>query len=146
ASNTRLSLTMHENGRYYVSRPLQEALEFLSRQGTADDVVLSTPDTAGLVAMVAGKAAVWGHWAQSVDSRETELWFGRLLAPGDPRGNARLLWEKVDYVVAEGSLKREIESGRLRWLKASARRIYSNPDADVYARPEQPAPPESGPS
>ncbi len=135
ASNTRLSLTMHENGRYYASRPLLEALEFLARRGSPDDVVLSTPDTSGLVAIVAGKAAVWGHWAQSVDSRETELWFERLRAPGDTAAKARLLWEKADYVVADGRLKREIDGGRLSWLKASAARIYSNPDVDLYARP-----------
>lgn len=137
ASNTRLSLGMRENGRYYASRPLMEALEFLARQGSSDAVVLSTPDTSGLVAMVSGKAAVWGHWAQSVDSSETERWFGRLLAPGAPAPKAELLWDKADYVVADGGLKREIDSGRLRWLKASARRIYSNPEADVYARPER---------
>lgn len=131
--NTRLSLSVHEGSRYYAPEPVMAALEFLSRQGTPDQVVLSSSDAGGLVAMVAGKTAVWGHWAQSVDFRENELWFERLVTPGDPRAKAGLLWGKADYVFAEGDLKREIDAGRLRWLKGEARLLYSNPDASIYA-------------
>ncbi|UPT74402.1 MAG: hypothetical protein M0D55_01240 [Elusimicrobiota bacterium] len=136
-SNTRLSLGIRENGRYYASRDLLEALEDLARRGSPDEAVLSTRETAGLVAMTTGKAAVWGHWAQSVDAADTDRWFAALLAPGDPKEKSRRLWEKADYVVAEGDLKREIDSerGRLRWLKASARLLYSNAGASVYGRP-----------
>lgn len=140
ATNTRLSLSLHRNGRYYVSRALLDALEFLAREGSTDDVVLSNPDSAGLVAMTTGKSAVWGHWAQSVDAAESEKWFSELLAPGDAKAKERALWEKADYVVADGALKREIDAGRLRWLKASARPLYSNAEAAVYARPARRGP------
>lgn len=144
ADNTRLSLRLHRNGRYYVSKPLLEALEFLARDGDTEDVVLSSPDDAGLVAMITGKSAVWGHWAQSVDAEDSRRWYESLLAPGDERAKARSLWNKVEYVVAAGQLKREIEApnGRLRWLKASGRLVYANAEASVFVRP----PPGRGPS
>ncbi len=140
AYNSRLSLSLRENGRYYAPAPVMEALEFLSRQGTADEVVLCRPDMGGLVAMTAGKAAVWGHWAQSVDSRETQRWFDDLLSSRDPAARAASLWKKVDYVFVDGPLKREVDEGRLRWLKASGRRLFENSDAAVYAGPRLRAP------
>ncbi len=131
--NTALSLSLRESGRYYVPATVMDALEFLSRQGKPDEVVFCAPETGGLVAMAAGKSVVWGHWAQSVDQDEARSWLERLRSAADPRERERLLWEKADYVFAEGRLKRDIDAGGLAWIKGSSRRVYSNPDADVYA-------------
>lgn len=135
--NTWLSLSAYESGQYYAPQTVMEALEFLSREGSPDQVVLSTPDAGGLVATVAGKTAVWGHWAQSVDFDENQRWFDGLLAPGEPRAKARLLWERADYVFADGALKRDIDEGGLGWLKGEARLLYANRDASVYGRPQR---------
>lgn len=135
AYNTRLSLSLRESGRYYVSERVQEGLDALAKLGGTEQVVFCAVETGGLVAMSTGKTVVWGHWAQSVDYEETRAWADALLAAGDPKAKAASLWGRVDYVFAEGRLKEEVDSGRLRWLKGASRTAYAGPEADVYVRP-----------
>ncbi len=126
-------LTLSERGEsYFVPRPMMGALEFLRDRGTPDEAVFSSPETGGLVPAVAGKTAIWGHWAQSVDDAETRSWYGGLMAPGNAPVKARRLWAKTDYVLAVGVLKRRVDGGNLSWLKGEGTLLFSRPGVDVY--------------
>ena len=135
AGDARAILASDERADYYVPRPMMDALEFLRARGTPDDVVLSSPATGGLVPAVSGKTAMFGHWAQSVDSEGVRRWIGKLMAPGDPAEKAGRFWSKVDYVLADGELKRTVDGGGLSWIKSEGTLLFSRPGVDVYGPP-----------
>lgn len=130
-------------GYYYVSRDVMAGLHFLKTKTKPGDVVFARIETSRLIPGLAGNTVVWGHWAQSVDLAQRQNWITNLFHPhadwADP-DRAREFWStNIQYLFADGPLKRSVEQGRYRWqvILNDADQVFSNRSVVIYKHQEK---------
>jgi hypothetical protein len=126
------------DGYYYVSRDVMNGLHFLKTETKPSDVVFARVETSRLIPGLAGNTVVWGHWAQSVDLVQRQHWITNLFNPHadwtDPN-RAREFWStNIQYLFADGPLKRSVEQGRYRWqvILSDADMVFTNRSVVIY--------------
>jgi hypothetical protein len=96
-----------------------DGLHFLAIQTKPRDVVFASVETSRLIPGLAGNTVVWGHWAQSVDLAERQIWITNLFnahAVWTDPNRAREFWgTNIQYIFADDPLKQSVEQGRYRW-------------------------------
>jgi len=129
------------DGYYYVSGDVMDGLRFLKTGTKPRDVVFASVETSRLIPGLAGNTVVWGHWAQSVDLAERQIWITNLFNPRavwtDPN-RAREFWgTNIQYIFADGLLKQSVEQGRYRWqaILNESDVVFTNRSVAIYRRP-----------
>jgi hypothetical protein len=125
-------------GYFYVSNDVMDGLHFLKTGTKSSDVVFARIESSRLVPGLAGNTVVWGHWAQSVDLPERQIWITDLFNPHADWTNpsrSREFWStNVQYLFADGPLKQSVEQGRYRWqvILNDADLVFTNRSVVVY--------------
>lgn len=96
----------NEDGVYYISNSLREAMKFLERESSPADLVFAAESTSTLVPAYAGNTVVWGHWAMSVDLKERLAWKERVFGMGATEAAGRELARAgAKYILVDDAFK-----------------------------------------
>ena len=126
------------DGCYYISSDVMDGMHFLKTQTKPSDVVFATVETSRLIPGLAGNTVVWGHWAQSVDLAERQIWVTNLFNAHadwtDPARGREFWGTNIQYIFADGSLKQFLEQGRSRWqvILNEADVVFTNRSVAIY--------------
>ncbi len=126
------------DGSFYISGDVMDGLHFLKTQTKPRDVVFATVETSRMVPGLAGNTVVWGHWAQSVDLAERQIWITNLFnahADWSDPARARKFWgTDIQYIFADGSLKQSLDQGRRRWqvILNESDVVFTNRSVAIY--------------
>jgi hypothetical protein len=126
------------DGCFYISSDVMDGLHFLETGTKPSDVVFATVETSRLIPGLAGDTVVWGHWAQSVDLAERQIWITNLFnahADWTDLNRGREFWgTNIQYIFADGPLKQSIEQGRRRWqvILNESDVVFTNRSVAIY--------------
>ena len=126
------------DGYYYVSDDVGNGLQFLKNQTKPSDVVFATVETSRLIPGLAGNTVVWGHWAQSVNLTERQIWITNLFnahADWADTNRAREFWgTDIQYIFADGKFKQSLEQGPRQWrvILGDTDAVFTNRQVTIY--------------
>ena len=126
------------DGSFYFSHDVMDGLRFLKTQTKPRDVVFASVETSRLIPGLAGNTVVWGHWAQSVDLAERQIWITNLFnarAVWTDPARARKFWgTNIQYIFADGPLKQSLEQGRRQWqvILNESDVVFTNRSVAIY--------------
>ncbi len=130
----------NQEGAYFLSDDMFEALKILRDRTRPDEVVFALPLTSRLIPALSGNTVVWGHWAMSVDSKERQAAFANTIGVGSSlsdEARASEFWGSgIQVIFADGELKQYIEEHPFIWgaILRDARKIFENQSVVIYER------------
>ncbi|HEY2990460.1 MAG TPA: hypothetical protein VGL11_22280, partial [Candidatus Binatia bacterium] len=96
----------NDEGAYYASNSLWDAMSFLRRESNPADLVFAAGSTSTLVPAFAGNTVLWGHWAMSVDLEQTLRWQDAVFGRGATEEAGReLLKAGMKYVLVDDAFR-----------------------------------------
>ena len=118
-----------EPSAYFLSGELAQALATLKARSDPADRVLAHPSIAVQIPGRTGNPVLVGHWAQSVDSQETQRWLGFLFSQApevrDAERRAALHERRVRYVLVEPKMRRDWFRGATpEWLEGDFEVVF----------------------
>ena len=140
--NQAAQVQANEDGAYFLSDAMLQALNVLRDKTRPEQVVLATPQTSRIIPGYAGNTVVWGHWAMSVDFQEQQAKFSRIFEGrselADEAKAAEFWGEQINYFFADGKFKESMEQSPFLWklILKGARKIFENDEVVIYERPE----------
>ena len=122
-----------DTGDYYLPEQLAQVFEALRSRSDPQDRVLAHPSIAVQIPGRTGNTVLLGHWAQSVDARDTRRWLGFLFAPLPDEPAARAVAERraslaerrVRYLLVDPRMRRE-------WFRGPAPEWLAHDFAPVF--------------
>jgi hypothetical protein len=130
----------NEDGAYFLSNDMAQALKVLKERSKPDEVVFATLATSRVIPAFAGNTVVWGHWAMSIDQHERDNWLRNLFNSqsnlNDARRSREFWGNDIQFIFADGELKQSMEQYPDAWsvILKDARKIFENDSVVIYQR------------
>lgn len=122
----------NEDGAYYISHSLREAMKYLERESNSADLVFAAGSTSTLVPVYAGHTVLWGHWAMSVDLSERLAWKERVFGMGPTEAAGReLVKTGVKYILVDDAFRGSFGDPEPGFLAAYGK-IFERGEVAVY--------------
>jgi hypothetical protein len=125
---------------YYISDEMLAGLTFLKDHSQPNDVVFATGQTSRLIPAFSGNTVLWGHWAMSVDLDARKQWYAEMFNQEDdwqdPRRSEQFWGTGIEYIYADGELRKSIEQAPERWavILLDADKVFSNATVEIFRR------------
>jgi hypothetical protein len=137
----REKVRANEDGSYFLSGDMTEALKALKQRSKPTDVVFATVATSRLIPAFSGNTTVWGHWAMSVDQKERASWLDDLFTKVDDLNRSPQFWSNdIQFIFADGAFKQLLEQSPFAWgaILRDARKVFENDTVVIYQRQSTP--------
>ncbi|HEY3305684.1 MAG TPA: hypothetical protein VGL70_19335 [Candidatus Binatia bacterium] len=122
----------NDDGAYYISHSLREAMKYLERESSSADLVFAAGSTSTLVPVYAGNTVLWGHWAMSVDLSERLAWKERVFGRGPTEEAGRELVKMgVKYILMDDAFRGSFGDPEPGFLAAYGK-IFERGEVAVY--------------
>jgi hypothetical protein len=126
---------------YMVSDGVMEAMRYLQKHTKPEEIVFARPSTSCFIPAFAGNTVVWGHWAQSVDTRKRFAWYGTVFDDGSEWSEEERrteFWDtKIRYILADSdpAYHDVFSIGNLPgWLAADVEEVFTGGDVIIYKK------------
>jgi hypothetical protein len=126
---------------YMVSDGVMEAMRYLQKNTSPDEIVFARPSTSCLIPAFAGNTVVWGHWAQSVDTRKRLAWYGAVFDESSGWSEERRrqeFWDaRIAYILTDRDPGYDdvFTTGNLpAWLAANVEEVFAGSDVVIYKK------------
>jgi hypothetical protein len=128
----------NEEGQFRLRDGMTAGLQYLASHGAPSDLVFAAAPTSAKICAFSGKTVFWGHWAQSVDSKDRRAWMKNVFTKDSdwsPEERRRRFWDSgVAYLFLDGNWREGFGKGIGPRLLADADKVFENPEVTIYRR------------